>query len=661
MSEYAVNRAPMRQQIASLRQGIEAAAPLLSLLRQLEDLEKTRKQWQAAEGRRLLLLRASVAATKFMRFPDLVHHQVAGLIQDLEAKTKEWLERIYKPHYIGGPAYVGIDPSQERGVGLHAGMGHLGVPAHQVMNSSQLRACVWAFLFSLWERIRERSGGLNVMLLDDPQTQFDPINIENLAASVTRMVSSGMTPIITSNDSRFIAAIRDKLPRVSTGLPSWTTLQMSPISSSRLTATLSPSVEEVFERRDACVADENDIAKAQEFVGRVRVHIENRLWDLLASDPMLIYRPTLTDLIGFLSNARNSGERPFNEEPFRKLLALNALKPTAPFYKIINKAHHDLRNVTPQEAQEIILPLDEVHRLVRSCTAAYARFMGRLTREDEELFYAEPPSLPTPVRVIDKEVRVIGDFSARSYADALALEREATVFSFQSLGEVALFGIRSSSLGTLALVGQVVIASTTLEAKTGDPVIALFGSKVLARRYHVDAGDPARVTLVCDVSGSENVAPAQMIPKRKVRVMPVVGVLYDTLGQGGAGEAIVVENCSLLSKRLFAARIVDDSAYPVIRNGDRVLLEDMIVSSNAALEAMKHDMVAFEASRNGESFAYLKRVGAAISGSMRIFENVGIIGDALPVQVSDPVIEIKGETLQLRKMWRVHGVLRTMK
>ena len=94
------------------------------------------------------------------------------------------------------------------------------------MNASLLRACVWAFLFSLWEHVRAQAGGLDCMLLDDPQTQFDPMNSENLAAAVPAMPVSGMHPIITSNDERFLASLRDKLPGRTTENPSWTALRL---------------------------------------------------------------------------------------------------------------------------------------------------------------------------------------------------------------------------------------------------------------------------------------------------------------------------------------------------------------------------------------------------------------------------------------------------
>lgn len=650
---------PLRQQVLALQQAISSADPIISLLRQMNDIEIVRQSWQIARKRHRLLRRAAAAIKEFLRLPGLVHHQVEGLITVLDERTTAWLNVIYRPHYIGGPAYIGLDPVRTLGVGLYAGLGSVRVHAHEVMNSSHLRACVWAFVFSLWERIRDRAGALDVLQLDDPQTYFDPINTENLAAAIPKLVEAGMAPIITSNDNRFIAAVKSRLPKTSLGSPSWTMLQISPISSSRQTAAFTPAVEEVLERRAAWLQDESDVAKAQEFVERVRLHIENRLWDLLASDPILMYKPTLADLIAHISSARNGGEQPFNEVPFERLLNFKSLRPGSAFYSIINNAHHNLRDVTPFDAGEVSGDFDEVDRLVRSCSASYARFMGRLTREDEEFFFAASPPSPLAITLNDNPIRVLGDFSARTNTDAVAVEGELSTISLADLGEVALYVIRGPSLGALALPGQTVAVSLSEEARNGDPVIALYGNTILARRYHPDQKDPSKLTLACDQSGTERVAPALTLSKNKVRILPIVGIFYGNATRDGDQEARCIDACSVLEKLLLGARIIEDSGYPVVRNGDLVLLESVQLSAELPLELMKGEIVALVASQHGEQFAYLKRVGSSIQGTgLRIFENVGTFGDSLVVSCSEGSHSFI-DCLQLQSMWRVHGVIRS--
>lgn len=646
---------PIRHQLSALHQAITTSEPLIALTRQIDVIEEARKRWVAASQRLRLIKRAAAAIQQLTRLPQLVEYQVQGLIQLLETRTTAWLDLIYRPHYNGGPRYLGLDPARTQGVGLYAGLGAVRVQAHEIMNSSHLRACVWAFVFSLWERIRERSGALEVLQLDDPQTFFDPINTENLAAAVPALVKAGMAIIITSNDNRFIAAVKDKLPRSSSTNPSWTMLQISPLSASRLTIALTPTLEEVNERRQAWCNDSNDVAASQEFVERVRLHIENRLWDLLAADPMLLYKPTLADLISHIASARNAGELPFQEPPFEKLLSCNSLKPGTHFYTTINQAHHDLRKITPHDAAAVDEGFSEVDRLIRSCAAAYARFMGRLTRDDGELFFATAPEAPTVLAHNEQKFRVLGDFSAQTQTEVASPGEPPSAVSLDSLGKVALYAIHGDSLGALARQGQVVIVSLEKTAKCGDPVIALYSDKTFARRYHSDKTDISKLMLACDQSVSEKVAPALALPRNKVRLMPIVGVLYDSIVQVGAGEARYVDNSTVFGAPLVIARIVDHSGYPLIRHRDWVLLEPLQISCSEDLEALRGELVSLVASRDGDRKAYLKRVGMPVSGELRIFDSVGTFGDAIAITCA---AQASPHILQLTDAWRVRGVLR---
>ncbi|MEL7699085.1 MULTISPECIES: AAA family ATPase [unclassified Citromicrobium] len=650
------DKLPLREQIETLRMCVENTAPIVSLLRQFDELETSRKQYATYIARLALIDRAADAMEEFAGLENLVFQQVSGLIQILDQGTKEWLGRIYSPHYLGGPSYSGFDATEEKGIGLRAGIGDMQVPAHKIMNSSLLRACVWAFVFSLWERVRSNVGGIDCMLLDDPQTHFDPINAENLAAAIPDMPAHNMRPVITSNDYRFLAAIRDKLPRQSTVVPSWHALVINPISSSRLTAAVSPAVEEIYELQKDWQADENNAAKAQQFMSKVRLYVENRLWDLLATDPMVMHKPTLADLVNALRSARSNGERPFDEAPFEALLSHVALRNTAPFYTIINKAHHRLHEITPYEAEQVSEVFDHIDRLLRSCSAAYARFMGRLTREDRDLFLIDTPPAPAPVALAKTPLPLLGEVSARSSANVLALAQPGETFNLNELGEIALYGVRSPGLGSFALQGQVVIVSLEQEAGDGDPVIALSDGKIYLRRLLADRRDPSRVVLACDRTGTDRVPPTLVLPRSKTRLLPVAGVLYDQESFDGREEACPIDASKILDRTLVAARVTDDSAYPIIRSGDIVLLEAVKSLSADEIARLEDRIVVATTGATTDSFAFLKRLGGEISPGVRILENVGIKGSALAVSIRAEFAADDIPTLQT--LWRVHGVLR---
>lgn len=651
----APERRSIREQIESIRRAVENASPIVSLIRQLDELEQVRKAWEAQDKRLGLLERAADAVEPYLEFPALVYERVSGLIRTLDHDTGEWLKSIYRPHYSGGPAYGGFEPGQDSGFGLRAGIGGMRVPAHQVMNASLLRACVWAFLFSLWEHVRSQSGGISCLVLDDPQTHFDPINSENLAATIPKMPEHGMRPLIASNDVRFVASVQDKLPRRAAASPTWTALRLDPVSRSKLTASLSPAIEEIREKRARWREDENSVEKAQDFVQCVRIDIENRLWNLLAADPLVMHSPTLGDLLDRLRGARSGGEPPFEEPPFEKLLTHQELRSGARFYKVINQAHHQLRTVTPADAADVETVYESIDNLLRSCTATYARFLGRLTGSERDLLGVDAPPAPDPVTLPIGALPVLGTLAARSGADILAGSGDGELLDVSSFGPVALYVVRAATLGSLAIPGQVVLVALDREASEGQPVIALHRGKIFARRFHRDRKDLSRTILASDRSGTEQVPPALIVPTAATRVLPVIGVLYDSQNPFAQGEAVAVEASDILSKRLVTAKVAEDSAYPVVRNGDTVLLESVDDLSPTKLAALEGRIVAATARTGGESFGYLKRLGQEFTPGVRIFENIGSNGQAVCISVSSDDARCE---LTLERLWRVHGVIR---
>ena len=466
-----------------------------------------------------------------------------------------------------------------------------------------------------------------------------------------------MRPLVTSNDYRFLDAVRDKLPVQSTTCPSWYAGFMSPISNSRLTARVTPDRGEVEELRRRWQEDENDEEKARRFVSAVRVNLEDRLWDLLAATPFERQKPTLSDLIDALRMARNNGERPFNEAPFDRLLTHPELKDSAPFYRCINKAHHRPQHVTPHEAGEVNRVFSDINRRLRSCSAAYARFMGRLTREDEDFAVVHLPPAPAATVVGTAPIQVLGQVSARSSADLLAGGGlEAQAFEPANLGEVACYGVRSHGLSPIALQGQVVIASLEAVAADGDPVIALCGGKAYLRRVLSDTKDPSRIVLACDRNGTEQVAPTLLLEKAKTRLLPVVGVVYEERSFAGRDEVIQVDGSELFTRALVAAKVADDSAFPVIRDGDLVLMEPIERGDADALTRLEDSLVVATAGTGTEVFAYLKRLGGMAARGVRILENAGLKGSAVSVAVDDE--GLSSGAMPLKMLWRVHGTIR---
>jgi hypothetical protein len=661
-TDLPANRRSIAGQLAVLNAYREAATVFAGIRRQLAQFNTTCESWVKAGDRLKKLDRAAKAVEPFTRFPDLVHDQVAGLIADLESQANSWVQRMYKAQFLQAPTYAGLDPAATEGLGVLARQGKHLVAAHHVMNASALRAYLSAFVLSLWQQIWSRTGGLSIILMDDPQDLFDPGNVANLAQTVPHMLAADMRPLIVSNDFGFIPAIEAFVTANKIGGNSYRfeTWEFSAISTSKCTASLAPVADEVRARCEYWQkTDVNDVALARAFVHPVRVRIESKIWDLLASDPSVLNDPTLNDLLGKIANARNRGAVPFTEEPFRHLLELPLLRAGAPFRHIINKAHHGRADqISPAEADIVRQGYEEVLGAIDACWLAYARFMGRLPPEQAVANTSTVPDLKV-VPLPAKPIAVVARLAAREVGAALSTVEHATeTFELGSLGDVSLFTLRAPTLGLVAFPGQTLIVSTTAVVRNGDFAVVQTPSRTYARRIGIDKSDLSRVALETMPSTNPGAPPTYFVPRSTARLSKVVGVLFDeTAPTKSQNEAVFLAISPALNQIVAAAVVVGDSAFPVALDKGYVLLGRPPELS--ALNGRILAVVAQADSLSTDHFAYLKRLGKEMPGTSSVFylENVGQSGEGEYVQFPSAGVPPMPGVPIVRQHWKVLGTI----
>lgn len=647
-------------QLAVLKAYRDAATVFAGIRRQLAQIRETCEKWVKLGVRIEKLARAAKAVEPFVRFPALVHDQVAGLIADLDAQASLWARRMYKAQFLQAPAYAGLDPAKSDGLALLASHGKHLVEAHHVMNSSALRAYLAAFVLALWQQIWHRTGGLSTILMDDPQDLFDPGNVANLAATVPHLLAADVHPLIASNDFGFIPTIEAFVAAHQVGGPyRCETWEFSAVSTSKCTASLAPVADEVRTRCEHWQkTDPNDAALARAFVHPVRVRIETKLWDLLASDPSVLKDPTLNDLLGRIANARNRGERPFNEEPFVRLLDLPLLRAGAPFREVINKAHHGRADqISPTEADIVRQGYEDVFSAIDACWLAYARFMGRLPPEQAVAEIKKTASALNVVPLPAKPIAVVGRLAAREVGATLTSVEDATeTFNLASLGEVSLFTLRAPTLGLVAFPGQTLIVSTTAEVKNGDFAVVQTPGRTYARRIGIDKADLSRVALETMPSANPGGPPTHFIQRSSATLSKVIGVLFDEITTAKSqDEAVFLANSPVLGQVVAVAAVSGDSAFPVALDRGHVLLgrpPDLTLLNGRILAVVvKADEGA------ADYFAYLKRLGKSMPGRASVFylENVGQSGEGEFVQFPTAgASAIEGVPI-VQQHWKVLG------
>lgn len=389
------------------------------------------------------------------------------------------------------------------------------------------------------------------------------------------------------------------------------------------------------------------------------MRIEIKLWDLLASDPSVLRDPTLNDLLGRIANARNRGERPFNEEPFRKLLDLAALRSGAPFRDTINKAHHGRADqITPVNAETVRVNYEDVFAAIDACWLAYARSMGRLPPEQAvaEVRQSQPDLvvIPFPPRPIG----VIGRLAAREPGGRLSTIEDATdTYDLSVLGDVSLFTLRAPTLGLVAFPGQTLVVSIGAEVRNGDVAVIQTAGRTYARRVGIDLADTTWIALESLPSTSSRVPPTHFVQRSASTLSKVIGVMFDeTSPVKSNDEAIPTVTSDVLAHVQAAAVVVGDSAFPVARDKGYVLLgkaQDITRLGGRIVAVVTRDD-----EFSTEHFAYLKRLVKQMPGvpSVYYLESVGQSGEGEFVQFSLSSSLVGGVPVVI-ETWRVLGTI----
>lgn len=649
-----IEKASLKEKLIFLELFCKNSDPLQRAIRFIDLLSEVVHARRQSDKKDALRVRTIAALQPLAELPTIVKTQVEGLLSELRARTDDWLTSMYKAHYLHAPKFAGVKQEEGGKLLVDSMVGGTVAPAEYILNAAAIRAVLWALLFSLWERIFKDLGGLSLFLFDDPQAQFDPLNAENFACSIPAFVNIGARPILTSNDKNFLEKITSSI-KASGDISACSQYEISPVTRSKTFVSLLKDSERISVKRGEWKNDDSNTNKAVDFIQEVRVFLEERLWDLLADDPVVQHDPTFGDLLGRIASLRNNGQEPFDQELFGRLTDNPKLKSHHAFYKIINTAHHKgAANLTPTDARDIDMNLDEIQSLVTECRTAYLRYMRRIhadSFQDTSII----PSPPISLSVAKIVVPMYGKLAAKSLASVpITPNGEYEKVDLQSaLEQTALYSIRSDTLGMACWPGQTAIVSLTQVPSNGDLVICLTSKDVFARRLAIVGKNYKNVILQSESSHSGKPPKPFSIPRSKVRLLKIVGVLFDADSKVyGTGDAVQVDKSESLQLTKAVLVVDGDSASPVANAGQKVLVSP--IADISSLNKMYGQIVAVVTVDNE---AYLKRVGKVMLDKTLILEKVGMNGETITVSLSSDTNQPASNVQRIQSVARVHGVL----
>ena len=634
---------------------------LLQSTRPLEEAERLASRLKSYLARRTSIDarigrygRAALAIEPLVHLDHLVEEQLGELIQALSERTTFWRRCLYKSAIVDGPEFHKGDVGSDGRLELTSVVGGTQVSSQHVANSSDLRATLFAFLFAFIEHVLRERGGLSLLLLDDPQELFDPNNRRSVADTLPRLLNIGLDVLVTTNDRAFHEQVYQSA-RAAIAATRLDRLRLHPchryIAHARFTRieVEATTLKQAFENSANFEQDQ----VARQYAKEVREFAEARLIDCLETAGVALAEFELDGLLRQIKRLGREQHKPFSHTSFTTLVKEFPPASGNSTLVLISRAHHGHSpEVTFAEVWGARVQLARLLSLVEEARFEWELWLRReLPPSKEE---AELPPLPEPVLFPKVSLPILTDLAAFSTGQPVSVMEEVIkYFDPTWFDGKALYLLNTDNLGFAARAGQTVIVSLDDLEEVEDRrlVIALYRDKVFARRLLRFGG---RSDVVCLASEAENPLERKaslIIPAGEVRLLKVVGVLFDQTPVGsGREEATQVLSSPSLRHLEVMFGVEGESALPLALDGQWIIGGPPISAEGLARE--EGSLIALAA---GDE-PYLKRVGQGIGRDYRLFESIGLRGSSLVLSVGGSGSGVLGvETVTSAR--RVLGVL----
>lgn len=637
---------------------VNGVAPISAAITLTDRMVVALTEWEKKKGRILACGKALNALGAIIPIGELAQMQVDGLRTLLHTRSEYWREKIFQnaTTFSPKPLKTGMDANGV--IDIHAGRDGVHAPLQHVSNASALRASLFGFYLAFREHVIRTSGGLSLLVLDDPQDLLDHDNRQRLARAITSLASEGAQIIATTHDRNFGRMI------VSEARPKDLIAHRSvhPVNASRRTIDTSPAVEELDRKHQAFIKNIDSAADAQEYANEARIFLEARLGDLFDDPAYPAYStstkaPTLLPLFDRLRGLVNLNSNELFKSPILHSFCNDAgMKEGAEPRRILNQSHHDKASISYADVQRNDSDLQRLRKSMEKVHEEFRRYRWR-----EPLVQANVSNV-IPLKAVQApkfEVPICPDIAAfmGQLPSGGSQDISDDVFSSSWFDDKALFYIRYDTLGFAIPVGSIAIVE--VEASTchdHNLVIARKGTQAYARRLlRPRNGDSFSLSAEC--TDPRNSRSTLSFEEHGIETYRVVGLLLNQEVQPeGREEAAQIESVSALNQIEIASRVREESAVPLALPGQIILCGKALTSTE--LDKMEGKLIAITIN---DGTSILKRVGARLPGSLghlRQFETIGRLGDSVVIATEE--IEDKLDMPFVRYARPVMGVIYDM-
>jgi AAA domain len=573
--------------LQALEEALSKAEPLDALSKFLLGTATAAENWAKISKEQNLRKAIAVALEPLKDLRLLVTAETASSIANLSTRIKEILGRIhlrerliYEQTSLGKKA-VHVGGSFEPGMQIDAAL---------VANTSWLRAILWAFILALREETIEVLGTnpFPLMVLDDPQTSFDPRNKRKWAEELARLANmdhtaaEGLQIFLTTHERQFYQCMVDvEHLKGEQGL----------IGGVNNTSGVATIVNANWLQRTWQEANENnDDARARDYIVDVRIYCEDLLKFMLRGEGPTIPNLSLDGLKKELKRLHKAHVPPFDRKTFVDLINTLNGGGGRPMI-LINEVHHkDDESIGLAQAKEVKEFWEA--KLMNQIHDAFAVY------DQYESFYGEPRTFPWDKTVIpfpsgfrdDVKSLVLQNtgIAAAAKTDGRAGDGIVTVKEWETTTAITLpdhdiYQLAAGTLDPVAAIGDLVIVCNHAKVNARDLVIAAYGSALLARRYNTMVEHPQVAVLTGQSVDPYALPEPLIIAPEAAQLRKIVGTLFAAYrlplpAFAPNAEIIPLKDCNVPMQMLKAARLFEvqgRSAEPIALDGQFLITSEV--------------------------------------------------------------------------------------
>lgn len=501
----------------------------------------------------------------------------------------------------------------------------LKIDAAFVANSSWLRALLWAFIFALREQTIADTGanGFPLMVLDDPQTTFDPKNKRKWASKIVDLAnrdvadSDGMQLFLATHERQFYDVICQTC-----SLVGQQGKMARPTQSSRVAHIVNGTfLKRQFEK----AAKDQDDEEGYRYVQQVRIYCEDLLKIMLRPESYEIHGETLGNLCKLLSSLRGQHIAPFNRGVFQTLTnSLN--EETVAIMKVINATHHTYDG-TIGYAQAVDVKaywdktLEKAFVNAFRLAADYDAY-GSVTRlvDWRENVIPFPTGHKEEVKALDFATTGI---AAAAESDGLIVgDGQISIQEWDDTQPITLFNhsayrLNAGTLDPVAVIGDVILVQNFGTPGPRNLVVGVYGDKLYARRLNETEDHTEIVTLTGQATDPYSLPEPVIAPKDKIELNKIVGTVFlsdTTPAHADGNEVSKIDIFQPVQDRLTGIKLLQvkgRSMEPIALEGQYVMTRDETVDLTSIQKLNGHLVIAFSDS-GGIFFKRLRHHGELV-------------------------------------------------